>query len=176
MAKQGTTKYYSEIQEQKIADFLGWSTVSGSGARPNHPGDVRTGDRGGFLVECKTHMKRHPVEFTKKIWNKIKEEALSQFKEPVYVTDDGSQWLKNTWVLCQMNEINGYEDHILFVDLPEKFVTKSGIVSFEGYELKKIEPENIDDKYLVWKVHFSDGDELALMTLSTFKTVIYRDF
>ena len=39
-SRSDTTKYYSSIQEDKIARFLGWDKVVGSGARALHPGDI----------------------------------------------------------------------------------------------------------------------------------------
>lgn len=89
------TKYYSSIQERRVADALGWSVVSGSGARDFHPGDI-VSDR--WMGECKTHtVPGSKLKFDAKVWEKICEEASSKFKYPVLFVDDGSQSLDKTW-------------------------------------------------------------------------------
>ena len=49
-----TNKEASYKQEHMVADFMGWSVVTGSGSRPFTPGDISSDH---FLVECKTHTK-----------------------------------------------------------------------------------------------------------------------
>ena len=86
----------SKLQESSIANFLGWKVVSGSGSR-FEPGDISSDN---WLGECKTHVEGgHRIEFHKNVWEKIKIEAMSKFKMPVYFVDDGSQSLKHTWVM-----------------------------------------------------------------------------
>lgn len=93
---QGLNKIYSSKQEHSIADNLEWSVVSGSGSR-FQPGDVRSES---WLGECKTHTKSdHKVEFKLDVWEKIYSEAVSQLRRPAYFSDDGSQTLRNTWVM-----------------------------------------------------------------------------
>lgn len=90
-------KEFSTKQEKQIAEFLGWRRVSGSGARPNAPGDIEGTE---WLGECKTHITPgHKIHFDLKIWEKIADEAASQFKQPAYFVDDGSQRLNRTWVM-----------------------------------------------------------------------------
>ena len=91
------TKHYSSLQENMIADYLGWEVVSGSGARDCHPGDIRSDQ---WLGECKTHTERgQKISFMYDFWNKICDEAVSKFKVPVLFVDDGSQSADHTWVL-----------------------------------------------------------------------------
>lgn len=89
------TKFYSMKQEKGVATYLGWSRVSGSGARL-HPGDI-VSER--WLGECKTHVKPVSViEFKFATWTKLSMEARSQFRIPVYISDDGSMALEHTLV------------------------------------------------------------------------------
>lgn len=90
------TKKFSNEQEKKIADFLGWSLVSGSGARML-PGDIQNEY---WLGECKTHIQlQDNIIFYKQHWDKIKSEAQSVFKYPILFVDNGSQRIENTWAL-----------------------------------------------------------------------------
>lgn len=89
------TKYYSSRQEHMVADYLGWSVVSGSGARSFNPGDIRSDD---FLGECKTFTKESDdVYCYNSVWSKITEEATSVMKKPVLFIDNGTQQSQNTW-------------------------------------------------------------------------------
>lgn len=107
-----SNKYYSNIQERKIADLLDWKQTSGSGARPLHPGDVVSSE---FLGECKTHTQiSDNIIFKLDHWNKIKEEAMSQFKSPVLFVDDGSQEIENTWCMFDREPVGEF----IFEELP----------------------------------------------------------
>lgn len=98
------TKYYSTIQENTIAKFLGWKVVSGSGARDLSPGDI-IGE--SFLGECKTHVKpTDKIVFFADVWKKICEEASSRFKYPALFVDNGTQNLENTWVVVFPHSVN----------------------------------------------------------------------
>lgn len=91
------TKEFSSKQETKVACFLGWDVVSGSGARDCHPGDIMSDD---WLGECKTHEKPgHTIVFWLKVWDKICEEAMAKHRYPLLIVDDGSQNLCKTWVM-----------------------------------------------------------------------------
>lgn len=117
-----STKTYSDKQEKCIANALGWTQVSGSGARPTRPGDVISTE---FLGECKTHVSKvTKLEFKYDVWLKIKDEAASQFKHPILFVDDGTQKLSKTW--CMFDVLPGRDYTIL--DYPKK-VTKN--ISFE---------------------------------------------
>lgn len=103
-----STKTYSDKQEKCIANALGWTQVSGSGARPTRPGDIVSYE---FLGECKTHISKvDKLEFKYSVWLKIKNEAASQFKHPVLFIDDGTQKLDKTW--CMFDMLPG-RDYIL---------------------------------------------------------------
>ena len=68
------TKEYSSVQEHKVADALGWEVVTGSGARPTVPGDVKS-DK--WLGECKTHTEKgQKIFFDLAVWQKISKEAV----------------------------------------------------------------------------------------------------
>ena len=91
------TKYYSSLQEKRIADYLGWKTVAASGARPFNPGDVSSSE---WLAECKTHTKpTDKLTIMKSVWKKLCNEAQSKFRKPVLCIDNGTQTIKNTWVV-----------------------------------------------------------------------------
>ena len=94
-----TNKEASDRQEKMIANYLGWRQVSGSGSRPNHPGDIVSDE---WMGECKTHVSpKHRITFKKKVWDKICEEAYAHHKSPAYFSDDGSQLSENTWVVIR---------------------------------------------------------------------------
>ena len=98
------TKYYSTIQENTIANFLGWKVVSGSGARDLSPGDI-IGE--SFLGECKTHVKpTDTIVFFADVWKKICEEASSRFKYPALFVDNGTQSIEDTWVVTLPHSVN----------------------------------------------------------------------
>ena len=96
-----STKDFSNIQEHKVAEFLGWNIISGSGSRACRPGDIYSNQ---WLGECKTHIDSgHKIEFKYSVWCKIADEAASKFKFPVLIVDDGSQRIDHTWCLIDMN-------------------------------------------------------------------------
>ncbi len=93
------TKEYSSVQEHKVADALEWEVVTGSGARPTVPGDVRS-DK--WLGECKTHTEKgQKIFFDLAVWQKISKEADATHRSPALIVDDGSQDLNHTWVVCR---------------------------------------------------------------------------
>lgn len=78
MAKEGTTRYYSDIQEKSVCKLLGAQQVSGSGSGHFRKGDVV--HRGAsLLIECKTVVSDKDSVSIKKDWiEKNKEEAFTQ--------------------------------------------------------------------------------------------------
>lgn len=91
-----STKKFSNKQESMVANFLSWERVPASGARMT-PGDVISSE---YLGECKTHVNsENAIKFNIKVWKKLEQEAMSQFKRPVYFVDDGSQTVDNTWAI-----------------------------------------------------------------------------
>lgn len=111
-----TTKDFSNKQEKAIASYLGWSTVSGSGARPCHPGDIIGDD---WLGECKTHISTDKsIFFSAEVWKKICDEAVFQHRSPVLFTDDGSQKLDRTWCIIPYFSV---DDNWTIIPLNKKF-------------------------------------------------------
>lgn len=105
-----SNKWFSSVQEDKIAKFLGWRVVAGSGAFAGTPGDVESDE---WLGECKTHRSNScSIYFAREVWNKIKEEAISKRKYPVLFADDGSQSGKSTWCLCLSHSVDTTGVHI----------------------------------------------------------------
>lgn len=157
------TKYYSSIQEKRIADALGWEVVSGSGARDFHPGDIIS-DK--WMGECKTHTSPcEKVKFYADVWDKICEEAASKFKYPVLFADDGTQRLENTWCifLCDVycpTECNLYE-------FPKNFRTN---LFFNNKDLKSLYSNlcSWSDKLAVWKTTLS-GKSIGLLPFNKFQ-------
>lgn len=95
MEKNQPTKHFSSRQEHMIAEYLGWSVVSGSGARAFNPGDIRSDY---FLGECKTFTKESDTIYCyHSVWSKIVEEATAVMKKPALFVDNGTQVDKNTW-------------------------------------------------------------------------------
>ena len=72
MAKKGTTKYNSNLQEKSVAKQFGGKQVIASGALWFAHSDVRN-DK--FLIECKTTEKDF-YTITAKVWEKICKEAV----------------------------------------------------------------------------------------------------
>lgn len=158
-------KDYSTLHETTVANFLGWSRVSGSGARPNHPGDIVSEE---WLGECKTHIRRgEKIKFEYKVWRKLLDEASSQFKRPAYFSDDGSQSVGTTWVMFLSQDL---PKDFLVVQLPE--VNQS--YSFDGFSRLKDMRSRIDDteySHLVYVIKMRDT-YLFLTDLTTFKEII----
>lgn len=107
-----TKKEASDKQEKMVAKFLGWKQVTGSGSRPNSPGDI-VGEE--WMGECKTHTTSpHKISFKKSVWIKICDEANSRFKYPAYFTDDGSQDSSNTWVVFKRTQLPSNGDYKVY--------------------------------------------------------------
>ena len=107
-----STKYYSSRQERMIADYLGWSVVSGSGARAFNPGDVRSAD---FLGECKTFTEPSDTIFCyHRVWTKICDEATSIMRCPVLFVDNGTQLARNTWCVVPQTIVDTIPNMYIF--------------------------------------------------------------
>lgn len=84
MAKKGTTKYKSNLQEKSVAKQFGGKQVIASGALWFAHSDVRS-DK--FLIECKT-TKKSFYTLTAKTWEKIEREAIrDHLRIPLMVID-----------------------------------------------------------------------------------------
>lgn len=162
------TKFYSNIQENQIADYLGWKVVTGSGARDCYPGDIQN-DR--FLGECKTHTTvSDKIFFYIDHWNKICDEASSRFKFPVLFVDDGSQLIDHTWVLTldaafHLSSVSRY-------NFP--YDRKTNIIMPSAQMKAVIDKLTDSNKAPVIFVIEVDGRNLAITDLPTFAKVFER--
>lgn len=157
------TKMYSDKQEKLVASFMSdsnsdWKQVTGSGARPNFPGDVISKD---WLCECKTHTKPYqPIIFVFKVWDKICEEASGIFRKPVLVTDDGSQTLEKTYCLTKIGLISADSNNTGYPNYTNKYSYRKSVNDIE-------KQHGLD--YVIYK------DQLLLICrLSVFKELISR--
>lgn len=158
------TKELSSKQETMIAKYLDWNVVSGSGARSFHPGDIVSDD---YLGECKTHMtKQSKIVFYRDFWDKIKNEAMSQFKTPVLFVDNGTQTIEFTYCVLPYSaipfEFNSYKC------LEAPYVCNHNITL--GITAKSI---NVEDN-LIYKVNWK-GEFVALLNLQLFKSIVNND-
>lgn len=150
------TKYYSNIQESTIADYLGWKQVSGSGARDFQKGDV-IGDN--WRGECKTHSEPgNKLKFDYQVWSKINEEAKSHFYKPVLFVDDGSQNLDNTWCMCDLLRPD------LFTEVQIDWDKRKSLIK-DLIELKSL----YNSCPYTFLVVNRNGEKFALMPISEFK-------
>ena len=130
MTEKKPTKYYSSLQENRIADYLGWSAVSASGARPFNPGDVKSSE---WLAECKTHTEIiDTITISKSVWQKLVNEARGYMRKPVLFLDNGTQKIENTWAIFPKRLYFG--DDLDVIDLPiresdKKYTFKHSIFS-----------------------------------------------
>ena len=84
MARRGTTKFKSNLQEKKVASEISGRTVIASGSLWGSKGDVRS-DK--FLIECKTTDKDY-YTLQYPTWEKIyKEAAKDGLRTPVMCID-----------------------------------------------------------------------------------------
>ena len=168
MAASGT-KTFSSIQERRVAEYLGWQVVRGSGARNCFPGDVKAE---GWLGECKTHTSPgHKLSFSRAVWKKIQDEAKSRFSAPAYFVDDGSQLVDHTWVMYLPHSITT-PVHLLEFSLPA--VTRASFtVSREQLELTYVhamKTQSSSVPTMVFKIQF--GDEFVMLSnIAVFKFV-----
>lgn len=155
---QNSTKAYSSRQEKMIQDYLGWQTVSASGARPFHPGDVKS-DK--WLSECKTHTKVvERIAIVKSVWSKISTEAMSVFKHPILFVDNGTQKSSNTWCVFEEKFLPS-SDNLTYVDI--KIRDSSTKITFDHFDMMMQVGEMKCGRL------FINGQNLVLMRLSTFK-------
>lgn len=124
-----STKDFSSLQEKRVAEYLGWNVVCGSGARPCRPGDIESDE---WLGECKTHQScNQPIKFMASHWAKLCDEAMAVHKFPVLIVDDGSQKIDNTW--CLFNLKTNPTSEIKFDAYPDR-VGKN--ISFSNTTMK----------------------------------------
>ena len=165
-------KYYSDRQEKMIADYLGWKQVSGSGSRPFAPGDVCEYQ---WLGECKTHdTEKSTISFLKSHWLKISEEAMAKHRRPILFKDNGTQRAENTWVMTAMSIF--LPSIVNTIEGLKNTSTKGNSFTFNPSEARSLLYQKSDPtKYNVFSLQW-EGQDLAVMPLSTFKNFIEEDF
>ena len=154
-----STKDHSSLQESNIANYLGWRVVSGSGSRLCRPGDIISDD---WLGECKTHVTSdNKLVFLMTVWNKIREEAVSQYKCPALFVDDGSKRIDKTWVMFSAN-VNPFMEFVY--NIVDHKIGAS--LRFDHY----IMIDNFTSTEL--GIQFSSDKNIYLTTLSKFKQLL----
>lgn len=169
-------KDFSSAQEQLVADYLGedFYTVSGSGKDPSNPGDVKSEQ---FLIECKTHTtKDFKIIFRRSVWDKLKQEAISQRKTPVLVTDDGTQTIEKTWVLMDSKMIPPIIKKYIATQQIVKQINRGSISVLESdlaeiYYKRYRDYGNEDIAYFEWDARTL----VAIMPIRIFKDVILKE-
>lgn len=161
MKKMLTNKEASAKQEKMIADYLGWYIVPGSGSRHNYPGDIYSDE---WLGECKTHLtETNKIAFHINHWNKICNEAISQFKTPVLFVDNGSRGIKYTLCLLKPN----FEGIFKINNSPNIKINKSSItVSIDAID--ELKDEN---SIITFKI---DNIEYGITTLENLESFLRR--
>jgi hypothetical protein len=152
------TKYYSSIQESRIADYLGWSAVSASGARPFNPGDIKSSS---WLAECKTHTaETNTIVINKAVWKKISTEAKGCMKKPVLFVDNGTQEIEHTWVVVPKKVCFGQEIELISMQCNEsaKKLTFKHDIFYKQFKGKSCCAEI-----------FIDSESLYILRAHTFK-------
>lgn len=164
-----SNKYYSSKQENLIADYLGWSVVSGSGSRSTHPGDIQNED---WLGECKTHRKSgQQIQFIRKVWDKLETEAMAKFKFPALFVDDGSQTIEATWVMYKRPTAC----KVSTVEYPTLKSWDSDNILFYSTTLMKDRRES-HASYIpvVYEVKLSGGKTIKISTLTDFHEMFVK--
>lgn len=157
------TKYYSAIQEKRIASYLDWDVVTGSGARDHHPGDLISEE---WLGECKTHVSPgQKIIFNYKVWKKISDEAKSKFRYPALFVDDGSQRLDRTWCIFPYNLLSLPECAVI-----ENLDAHSANLTFSHEYLKAYYAASCEESncIVIWSFVLGDST-VGLVPLSTFQ-------
>ena len=155
-----------------VSNYMGWSTVSGSGSRPFNPGDVNSIH---FLVECKTHVEEQSnVVFRKTHWKKIVNEATSKHRYPALVTDDGTQKSENTWVMISRRMLPD-EDSFELQGVNNTARTDATITfnhrcAFEIYKTCR------SDNLIYYFLGKFDDDAVAVMPLYEFRKFYKEQF
>lgn len=161
------TKDFSSVQENMVANLLGWKVVAGSGAAACRPGDVIND---AWLGECKTHVTpNHKILFNRSVWNKICKEASVQHRFPVLLTDDGSQKLSKTWCITYLHSVD-LSNCTLH---PYQFTIRSNLV-FDHADLITIltKFQSADSDYLhAFELSWADS-HLLLCDINTFAQLI----
>lgn len=156
-----STKTYSNLQETRISNYLGWDKVPASGARSFHPGDIQSED---WLGECKTHVKKtDDVIFNLSVWKKLTVEAMSIGKRPVLFVDNGSQDIHSTWVLFEKCLA---PENLKHYDLVDCLIGVNKNIKYSTAYLDTLKPKQIITKS--WR----NVGSILILRLDTFKELI----
>jgi hypothetical protein len=165
-------KISSEKQEHLVAEYLGCKVVSGSGARPFNQGDV-TGY--SFLIECKTHnTEQQNIIFYKKHWIKISEEAIAHGRFPALVVDNGTQSIKNTWVMIPKRILADNSVFRIF-GLTNTSRTDSTITFKNTLAMTLYQSGRSEDRVNYFP-EWCNREQVAIMPLSEFKELYIKEF
>jgi hypothetical protein len=161
LVKNKPTKHYSSLQEKTIADYLGWSAVSASGARPFTKGDIKSCD---WLAECKTHTSETDIiTITKSVWKKISIEAKGAMRKPVLFIDNGTQDIQFTYAVVPKRVCYGYPLHKVDADIKESQLK----FTFSHTAVNKL--LSVQFTYLPISLQ---NESLYIMKLDSFKHII----
>lgn len=145
-----------------IADYLGWSVVVASGARPFNLGDIKSSE---YLCECKTHMsKQERIIIKKSVWKKISSEADGMLRKPVLFIDNGTQTVENTWCVIRKPKVL----ETVWVSLIGGMRDSDTQISFNHKDINSLIKNNQNGCAEI----SIDGESLLLMKLETFKTLL----
>ncbi len=165
-------KLFSSRQEKMVADYMGWKVVSGSGARPFDPGDVANAQ---CLIECKTHnTEQRNVVFRKTHWKKISKEARSVNKYPILITDNGTQMLKNTWVMLPRRVITSNIVNGILVAINTS--TSGNTITFNQDFAYSAYEAFYNDKAINFFEQAWEDEKVAIMTLEEFRKFYQSEF
>lgn len=161
-----TKKEASQLQERRIANELGWRTVTGSGAVACRPGDILSSD---WIGECKTHVtEQSRIVFHKKDWDKLKAESTASMRYPVLFSDTGTQKVSDTWCIFQCGM-----DPSSVVDIPEGVHVNDKTVSFIGVVMRSC-MSMIDSKVVAYRFKWH-GEMFYVTTLDKFREMINEE-
>lgn len=159
------TRYFSTRQESRISGALGWEVVSGSGARDFHPGDIIGPN---WLGECKTHVTAgQKIKFDLKVWQKICEEAVTCFRYPVLIVDDGTQLNSHAWVMYPADSITcAKSSELLWTKIVKTNVVFDGTTMKSSYDAARREL-HLENSHLVYRIPFG-GRAVHVCPFDTF--------
>lgn len=121
-ARFGTTKYFSNKQEKRVAEMFGGKVQFASGAL-NEKGDVLSAE---FLFECKITSKEFYI-LKCETWNKIRKEAYHIRKCPVMFINCGASlydWIRSDFVILRYTDYMHYNSNFE-IDTNFSFKTKN---------------------------------------------------
>lgn len=162
------TRFYSNLQESRIAEYLGWRRVAASGARPFDKGDIASDEYAG---ECKTH-KSHDIYaiFYLFDWGKITSEAMSPSRRPVLFTDNGTQKTDKTFCMIDRKFVSSGIRVIEHTEFPECTLMTSRFRIEVAPLIKRLSEHPV-------AIHFAtEHFDLAVMRLCTFKSMINGEY